>query len=96
MDMGGQEVRFAGLGSLDAASLELRLSLCIRHSAEPTRPLPKPCFSVPQHQAAPAAHVRTHTHTHTHTLALAISLGNQVPVRVPGVLLTAHYSHSYS
>lgn len=64
---------------------KLRLSICTRRRAVSSS-LPPKAQSIPQHQAAPP----------THTLAPAISLGNQVPMRVPGAPLTAHYSHGCS
>lgn len=65
--------------------LELRISICTRRSAG----------SVCAHRhKAPLQHSPARGCTPcTCTLAPAISQGNQVPMRVPGVPLTAHYSH---
>ena len=77
MDMRGQELSLAGLGSLDATSLELRLSACIRHSAEPTRPPPQALLQCsPAPGCTRCIHTRAHTHTHTHTHTLATGPGD--------------------
>lgn len=88
----GPQTWAAGSGGLEDASLQQilpagaeDLHLHYAWSCE----LQAPSQS-PEHSPAPSCTPSTHT------LAPAISLGNQVPMRVPGVPLTTHYSHGCS